>query len=155
MEGVQMNKRRGFPEAMNRGFSLTETIISLTILALIAAAVGTSFLNNAPKYRLQGAVREVHSRLNYARFKAIFEGVKVRVKFETAGYAIQIYDEKRKEWDLERKYLLQGITVQSNNNPVFHPAGTVSNLASIFLSNSWGRYRITLAISGRIKIVKI
>lgn len=149
------NKKIGFPESMRRGFSLTETIISLSILALIAAAVSTSFLNNAPKYRLQSAVREVHSRLNYARFKAIFEGEKIRVKFYPTGYALEKYDEDLKEWKQERKFPLQGVTLQANNNPVFHPGGTVSNLASITLSNSWGVYRITLAISGRIRTVRL
>jgi prepilin-type N-terminal cleavage/methylation domain-containing protein len=138
-----------------RGFSLTETLISLSILALIAVAVSSSFLNKAPKYRLQSAVREVQSRLNYARHKAIFEGIKVRVRFDASNYAIEKYSEERKEWKEERKYSLQGVRLQANNSPVFHPSGTVSNLASITLSNSSGAYRITLAISGRIKTIKM
>ncbi len=147
--------KKHFPLTRKRGFSLTETLISLSILALIAVAVSASFLNKAPKYRLQSAVREVHSRLNYARHKAIFEGIKIRVRFEAAGYAIEKYSEAEKEWKPERKYSLQGVTLQANNNPVFHPSGTVSNLASITVSNSSGTYRITLAISGRIKTMKI
>jgi prepilin-type N-terminal cleavage/methylation domain-containing protein len=147
--------KRHFPFSKKRGFSLTETIISLSILALIVVAVSTSFLNKAPKYSLQAAVREVHSRLNYARYKAIFEGIKIRVRFNAAGYAIEKYSDEQKEWKQERKYSLQGVTLQANNNPVFHPSGTVSNLASITISNSSGTYRITLAISGRIKTMKI
>jgi prepilin-type N-terminal cleavage/methylation domain-containing protein len=146
---------RRFPLTKKRGFSLTETIISLSILALIAVAVSTSFLNKAPKYRLQSAVREVHSRLNYARYKAIFEGIKVRVEFDAKSYTIEKYSEEQKKWKPEKKYSLQGVTLQANNSPVFHPSGTVSNLASITISNSWGTYRITLAISGRIKTMKI
>lgn len=148
------DRKRCFSIPFERGFSLTETIISLSILALIAAAVSASFLNKAPKYRLQSAVREVHSRLNYARYKSIFEEIKIRVKFDSAGYILEKYSEERKEWKPERKYVLQGVTIHSNNNPVFHPDGTVSNLASITISNSWGSYRITLAISGRIKTMK-
>ena len=146
---------RHFPLTKKKGFSLTETIISLSILALIAVAVSASFLNKAPKYRLQSAVREVHSRLNYARYKAIFEGIKVRVVFDAKSYTIEKYSEEQKEWKLEKKYSLQGVILQANNSPVFHPSGTVSNLASITISNSWGTYRITLAISGRIKTMKI
>jgi prepilin-type N-terminal cleavage/methylation domain-containing protein len=149
------DSKRHFPLTKIKGFSLTETIISLSILALIAFAVSASFLNKAPKYRLQSAVREVHSRLNYARYKAIFEGIKVRVEFDAKSYTIEKYSEEQKEWKLEKKYSLQGVTLQANNSPVFHPSGTVSNLASITISNSWGTYRITLAISGRIKTMKI
>ena len=149
------DSKRQFPLTKIKGFSLTETIISLSILALIAVAVSASFLNKAPKYRLQSAVREVHSRLNYARYKAIFEGIKVRVRFDAAGYTIEKYSEEQKEWRPERKYSLQGVALQANNSPVFHPSGTVSNLASITVSNSSGTYRITLALSGRIKTMKI
>ncbi|UCE21118.1 MAG: prepilin-type N-terminal cleavage/methylation domain-containing protein [Candidatus Aminicenantes bacterium] len=149
------DKKSGIPLVKKRGFSLTETLISLSIFALIAVAVSTSFLNKAPKYRLQSAVREVQSRLNYARYKAIFEGVKVRVRFDASGYTIEKYTEEQKEWKREKKYSLQGVRLQANNSPVFHPSGTVSNLASITVSNSSGTYRITLAISGRIKTMKI
>lgn len=137
------------------GFSLLETVIALLVVALIAVVASTSFLSYAPKYRLLGAVREVHSRLNYARYKAIFEGMKFRLRFESNGYAVEKYDEDKKEWTRETRSRLEGVTIQANNNPVFHPQGTVSNLASIIISNSWGKYRISLAISGRIKVVQL
>ncbi|MDH5467720.1 MAG: hypothetical protein OEY25_09910 [Candidatus Aminicenantes bacterium] len=137
------------------GFSLMETVIALLVVALIAVVASTSFLSYAPKYRLLSAVRKVHSRLNYARYKAIFEGKKVRLKFESNGYTVEKYDEDRKEWKRETRSILEGVTIQANNNPVFHPQGTVSNLASIIISNSWGKYRVTLAISGRIKVTQL
>lgn len=151
-----MNDKKGNLRIIaKKGFSLTETIIALTILALIAAGVSVSFLSVAPKYRLQSAVRQVQSRLNYARYKSIFETVKVRIKFNPTGYSLEKYDEEQKEWMKEREFFLQGVTLRSNNSPVFHPEGTVSSLASITISNSWGAYRITLAISGRIKTVRL
>ena len=137
------------------GFSLLETVIALLVVALIAVVASTSFLSYAPKYRLLSAARQVHSRLNYARYKAIFEGKKVRVKFESNGYSVEKYDEDNKEWKRETRSILEGVKIQASNNPVFHPQGTVSNLASIIISNSWGKYRITLAISGRIKVVQL
>jgi type II secretion system protein H len=137
------------------GFSLMETVIVLLVVALIAVVASTSFLSYAPKYRLLSAVRKVHSRLNYARYMAIFEGTKVRMKFESNGYTVEKYDEDKKEWKSETRSILDGVTIQANNNPVFHPQGTVSNLASIIISNSWGKYRIALAISGRIKVIQL
>jgi len=83
------------------GFSLLETVIALLVVALIAVVASTSFLSYAPKYRLLSAARKVHSRLNYARYKAIFEGKKVRVKFESNGYSVEKYDEDNKEWKRE------------------------------------------------------
>jgi len=140
---------------LRRGFSLIEVIISLSILALLIYITSTSFLNIAPKYRLQKAVWEINSRLNFARYKALFEGVKVRMKFYSSGYAVEIYDEVEKKWKLEEKHFIQGVSLQANNAPSFHPRGTVSNLVSIYISNSWGKYKITLALSGRVKISKL
>ena len=143
------------PEISKRGFSLVEALIASLIVAIILGVASTSFLNLAPKYRLKSAVREINSRLNYARYKSIFEGVKVRIKFDQHSYVIETYDEEKNEWRREREYFVRGVTIQANNSPTFHPVGTVSNLASIYISNSWGKYKITLAISGRIKVTKI
>ena len=149
------NKKIFYSENCKRGFSLTEGVIALFMLSILIGLASTSFLNLAPKYRLKKAVWEINSRLNYARYKAIFEGIKVRIKFGSSSYAIEIYDKNQNEWKREREYFLNGVTFQANNSPTFHPGGTVSNLASIYISNSWGKYKITLAISGRIKIVKL
>jgi len=130
-------------------------VVSLSILSLLALFAGVSFLNLAPKYRLEKAVWELNSRLNYARYKAIFEGNSIRIKFGSKSYAIERYDESNKVWQLEENGWLEGVNIQANNSPTFHPEGTVSNLASIFIFNSWGKYRITLAITGRVKIVKL
>lgn len=140
---------------MRKGFSLIEVTLSLAVLAILIYAASTSFLNLAPKYRLQRAVWEINSRLNFARYKALFEGAKVRIKFYSSGYGLEIYDEEKKEWKLEEKHFLEGVTIQANNSPIFHPGGTVSNLASITIFNSWGKYKISLAISGRVKISKL
>ncbi|NIM58472.1 MAG: prepilin-type N-terminal cleavage/methylation domain-containing protein [Candidatus Aminicenantes bacterium] len=151
-----MNDKKIFSSEINqKGFSLVEVLIATFMIAIILGLASTSFLNLAPKYKLKSAVREINSRLNYARYKSIFEGVKVRIKFAHHSYAIETYDEEKKEWKREREYFLDGVTLQANNSPTFHPVGTVSNLASIYISNSWGKYKITLAISGRIKIIQL
>ncbi len=138
-----------------RGFTLFEVLVFLSIFTLLLGLASISFLNSTDKYRLQKAVWEIHSKLNYARFKAIFTGTKYRISFNPDGYSIARYNENNGEWKNEMGAILEGVLIQANNNPVFHPQGTVSNLASITLSNTWGHYKITLAISGRIKIAKL
>jgi prepilin-type N-terminal cleavage/methylation domain-containing protein len=149
------NKKINYYENRKKGFSLVEALIATFILAVILSLASTSFLNLAPKYRLKSAVREINSRLNYARYKSVFEGVKVRIKFGQHSYAIETYDEEQNQWKREREYFLEGVALQANNSPTFHPVGTVSNLASIYIANSWGKYKITIAISGRIKILQL
>lgn len=140
---------------MRKGFSLLEVLVSLSILAILLYMASTSFLNLAPKYRLHKAVGEINSRLNFARYKALFKGVKVRMKFYSSSYALETYDEEQAKWKLEGKHFLEGVTIRANNSPIFHPGGTVSNLSSITVFNSWGKYKISVAISGRVKISKI
>ncbi len=141
--------------ARTRGFSLLEGIIALAILGFMIGIASSHFLSLGPKYRLQNAVWEINSRLNYARFKAIAEGRKIRIRFETTSYVLEKYDEDKMVWIREQRYFLNGVALNANNNPIFHPEGTVSNLATISISNTWGKYRITLAISGRIKITRL
>ena len=149
------NKNTFSSQVREKGFSLMEAMIALFILVIMVNITVTSFLNLAQKYRLKKAVWEINSRLKYARYRAIFDGIKVRLRFDSRSYAIEIYDENQKKWKKEKECFLNGVTLQANNTPTFHPGGTISNLASIYIFNSWGKYKITTAISGRIKTIQL
>ena len=150
-----MARKIFFFHPSRRGFSLLDALISLFFLGMLIGLLSNSFLNLWPKYKLRRAVWEIHSSLNYARYRALFEGIKVRVRFDSENYTIEKYNEAEKKWITDRIRLLDGVTLQANNSPIFHPRGTVSNLASIYVSNSWGKHKITLAISGRIKVTEV
>jgi len=140
---------------MKKGFSLIEAVIALFIMAVICYLASDSFLTLSPKYRLERAVWEIHSALSHAKYKAIFEGVSVRTRFYSSSYRIEKYDDTQKTWKLSETRFLEGVKVEANNSPVFYPEGTVSSLASILVSNSWGKYKISIAITGRVKAIKI
>jgi len=147
--------KNDFKNFLDRGFSLVEVLICLLMLSIMIGMSSTSFLSLSPKYKLKKAAWEIRSRLNYARYRAVFEGEKVRVSFDSSRYKIEQYDEDQKLWIITLENILEGVTVNANNSPFFHPGGTVSNLASIYVTNSWGQYKITIAITGRIKVVLI
>jgi len=132
-----------------------ETSVFIFILAVMLVLSASSLLQSSPKYRLKRAVWEVHTQLNYARFKAICSGRKMRVSFTASGYRIELYQVEKKRWTLEMEALLEGVVIAANNRPTFHPNGNVSNLASIVISNSWSAYKVSIAISGRIKIIEL
>lgn len=134
------------------GFSLIEILASISIFAVLIGMASISFLHLSPKYRLVKAVREIHSRMNYARYRAIYKGTRVRIRLDADGYTIETYNSKSSSWTHSPKVFLEGVDIEANNSPTFHPIGTVSNLASIYVSNSWGKYKISLAITGRIKV---
>ncbi|MCP2618953.1 hypothetical protein NLC82_05990, partial [Candidatus Aminicenantes bacterium AC-335-A11] len=104
---------------------------------------------------LTSAVREISASLNYAKYKSIFQRAKFRVSFAERGYRIERFNTASKKWERDKWAICKNVIIYANNSPIFHPNGTVSNLTSIYISNSSGKYKITIAISGRIKAVKL
>lgn len=141
--------------AGRRGFTLVETVMALALSGLLILGGAYSVQRLGPKLRLRSGIWEVTSGLNQARFRAIMSGEPVRMRFVPAGFVFERYDEAAKAWRISRTAVLAGVSVRANNAPVFHPQGTVSNLATITVSNARGTYRITIAITGRIRTAKV
>lgn len=143
---------------MNRyrpGFSLLETVIFLCIISLLIGIAGLAFTHRSPRHYLDKAAWEIYSRMNQARFRAILERRKVRCSFTENGYSMEEFDEESGEWREFQHRTLEEVHVDANNSPVFHPRGTVSNLTSVYVSNIAGRFRISLAMSGRLKVIPL
>jgi len=136
------------------GFTLIESLVALAICSLVVMAGSTAFSGLSNRLRLERAAWGVRACLSQARVKSIWEGIPVRAHFNSTGYDLEEFDELTKSWRIGEREKLDGVLIEANNNPVFHPTGTVSNLATILVSNSRGSYRITLAISGRIKTIR-
>jgi len=140
--------------ARRNGFTLVEAVLALALAGLFALGGAYAIGRIAPKLDLQSGIWEVTSGLNQARFRAILTGASVRVRFDPPGFVSEIRDETSGAWRLSRAVSLHGVQVRANNAPVFHPQGTVSDLATITVSNTRGSYRITVAITGRIRTVR-
>jgi len=137
------------------GFTLIETVLSLSVFAMMIYLASTSFLNLAPKYRLEKASWEVAAAMSAARMKAIFEEADFKFTAEPSGYRLEKRADSSKPWTLETKRSLEGVSVSATNSPVFTPEGTVAGLATVTLTNGWGAYKITVAITGRIKTTRL
>lgn len=138
-----------------RGTTLLEVLAVLAILGILIGLASAGISNRTPKYRLLKTVREIHSRMNHARYKAIFAGTIVRLRLKNSSYRIETWDKNLSQWVGGPERFVEGVRIEANNTPTFHPIGTVSNLCSIHVTNSWGCYRLSLAITGRIKIVQV
>jgi prepilin-type N-terminal cleavage/methylation domain-containing protein len=137
------------------GFTLIETVLVLAIMAMMISMASFPLMNLAAKYRLDKAVGEVRAALNTARAKSSLDGLNYRVSFGADRCWIEKYDETAMTWSLDAAAAFEGATVEANNNPVFTPEGTVTNLATIRVTNRWGGYKMTLAITGRIKTTRL
>jgi Tfp pilus assembly protein FimT len=134
-----------------RGFTLLEAVIAAAIAALFILSAAAGVQGFEAKYRLLGGVWEVESRLNAARFRAAAGGEPVRVRFGAAAVFLERRTSDPEGWVPFESHVLAGVWVRANAAPVFLPQGTVSPLATIQVWNRAGRYRITLAITGRIR----
>ena len=139
---------------MNKGMSLIEALIVVLILAVTIQIGAVSFQRMEPGYRLQAGVWQVLAKMNQARFKAMLDGAPVRVRFSAGACAFDEWDETREDWSQGEVSLVQGIVLAANSAPIFQPEGTVSPLATITVSNARGMYKLTLAITGRIRVTR-
>ncbi len=136
------------------GFTLIEALLALALAGFFAFAAVSSVGRLGHRLRLRSGVWEVTAGLNQARFSAIFSGTPVRVRFAAPGLVLERFDESAGAWRASRAVVLPGVVARANNAPVFHPQGTVSGLATITVGNVSGEYRITVAITGRIRTVR-
>jgi prepilin-type N-terminal cleavage/methylation domain-containing protein len=136
------------------GFTLIEAVMVLAVAGLLTIGGAHAVHRLVPKLQLRSGIWEVTSGLGQARFRAIMSGEPVRVRFVPSGFIFESYNEESAVWRTHRWTHLAGVAVRANNAPVFHPQGTVTSLATILVSNSRGSYRITIAITGRIRTVR-
>jgi prepilin-type N-terminal cleavage/methylation domain-containing protein len=145
----------GAARTRERGATLLEMLAGLAILGILIGLASAGLTGRTPKYRLLKTVREIHSRMNHARYKAIYTGTKIRLRLETTSYRLETWDRNLGTWIRGPERFVEGVRIEANNTPTFHPMGTVSNLCSIHLTNSWGHFKLSLAITGRVKIVRL
>jgi prepilin-type N-terminal cleavage/methylation domain-containing protein len=137
-----------------KGFSLLETLITLSILLLLVL-IGASFSLDNKKHQLETAVGKINSGLSLARFKAVHHQRPVKLVLRKDGYDLLEYEESSSTWVKQSSTLLEGVQIEANNSPVFYPQGTVSGLATIKVRNERGLYSISIAITGRTKVIRL
>ena len=121
---------------------------------------GTWLASQLPQYRLNGAVRQIRADLLGARAQAVRQGNEVRIFFtDPQQYDILDDDNNNGRVDpgeaVEARSILEdfaGVAIESNRNPIFNPRGTASSFGTITVSNASGEKKITIAITGRVKV---
>ena len=137
-----------------RGYSLIETMTVISLVGIMAYMTMFSFQAVIPRYRLKSCAWQMTSLLNQARFRSAWSGLDCRLRVDGGNVFLETRDAAGLSWKAVRTFSPDGAAVAANNQPIFHPQGTVSNLATITVSNSAGAYKITLAISGRVRSVR-
>jgi prepilin-type N-terminal cleavage/methylation domain-containing protein len=138
-----------------RGFTLIETVLVLALLAALIYLGSFSLFGLSHKYRLETAVWNVRAALSSARAGSILDGFSYRVRFREDHIFLDRFSEEEGIWLAVSTTWIEGAAIEANNSPVFTPEGTVANLATVKVTNDWGGYKLTLAITGRIKTVRL
>lgn len=146
----------------HRGFTLTELMIVVALMAILAAIAVPNIMAQMPKYRLNGAARQVLGDLMAARMQAVSQNKKVKVFFDNT-HQYRICDDANGDGtvadgegdvqtkDIQTEYHDVTFNPIPGTNPVFQPRGTASNM-TIILANSSGTKTITISTAGRVKI---
>lgn len=146
-----------FEPKHQRGFTLLELMIVISIFVVLAAMSYFAVQSILPGYRLNGAINAVRGDLNNAKMLAAKRNRQYRVVFSTNGYELQRGNASSGStvWttEIQRDFSdYSGVTVDTGatRDPVFSPRGTASNV-TITLQNADDTKTITISVAGRIK----
>jgi type IV fimbrial biogenesis protein FimT len=143
------------------GFTLIELMAGLVIFGILAAIAVPSFLKVMPKYRLNGAARQVMSDLMSARMKAITLNRSVGIFF-LDNHTYRMCDDANGDGvvgnpegnaqtkDIQADYY--NVTFASTGDSIFDPRGTAAPAVTVTLTNSSGPKSITVTTSGGVRI---
>ena len=145
------------------GFTLSEMMVVVAVLAIMAGVAIPSFMALLPGMRLNGAARQVMTDLMDARMNAVKNNNEFKVFFGSpSANQYQILDDDDDDGnvdtgeaittrDIQTEYHDVILTNTGGVNPVFQPRGNASG-TTITLTNSSGSKIVSVASTGRVKI---
>ncbi len=136
------------------GFTLVELLVAVCILALAITMGANIFKASFSRWEASGGVRTVTAAMSTARYNAI--KMNRSVKFCIEDNRVLLKEKVSGRWKTFMHFDVDdNVSLSINSSPVFSPSGFASPLCSIYVENRHYRYKITLSIAGRIKVVRL
>ena len=133
-----------------------EMVVVAGVVSLMMLIAVPNYLAIQPGLRLNGAAREVMSRLMWARSKAVEQNTRYKVTFPT-NETVEIFNDETgallESVNIQTNY--PGVTLsQSGDDPIFNDRGTTNTSGSttITVTNSSGSREVTVTMTGNVRI---
>jgi len=133
-----------------KGFSLLELILCLLIFSMILYLYVVNSYNSKKYSKLEAVTYNIKNIIERVRTKAILFKNKHRIYFYNSSLIVKRYIKSK--WRKHRHYTFDNYQLYCNNSPIFYPKGTVSNLFSLYIKKDELMKKITMNITGRLKI---
>ncbi len=116
-----------------KGFTLVEMLVVLTIFFIFVSLIVAGYFNNKPQFELNGAASELMGDLSWARMKAVSENNNYAIAFEVAAHTYRIYDDTDNDFgvgNIEDEELVKTVVISDDYEDVIFgfltEAGTLS-----------------------------
>jgi type IV fimbrial biogenesis protein FimT len=116
MEGLEMSSRRHIllDHKHQLGFTLLELIVTLSVIAIVAAIAIPKMSTWAANYRLNSAARDLVANLQHAKLEAVKRRTQCTITFNqpvgTCDYAVYMDVNNNLEYDAEQILIQVGLS---------------------------------------------
>ena len=137
----------------NSGFTITELMVTIAIVAILASLAIPNFIAWLPNYRLRSGAEEIQSTLQFARLTAIKRNATATVTFDIAN---ETYRASVGGQAIRGGRMPAGIDINSafgGTSVQFDSRGIANNAGTAVVRNNLGNAKtITVYITGNSRI---
>jgi type IV fimbrial biogenesis protein FimT len=138
--------------SINGGFTTVELLITMVVLAVLAALVAPSFSEQMARRRVEGVATDLSTDLQFSRSQAVAERNAIRLVTENGGSRYRIVNTAGTT--LKTVNLPAGLTVTNAITVSYDQLRGTSNATQILVSNTQtaAQLRVDTSVMGRVSI---